>query len=75
MNAHEEKRRQQVEELRENLGEKVGLVFVALDHLHTDVESKRYEGLQENDMQTIEELMRDANLFLAILHPDEMNEW
>ena len=72
---HIEKRRQQVEELRETLGEKVSLVFVALDHLHTDVESKRYVGLQENDVQTIEELMRNANLFLAILNPDELNEW
>jgi hypothetical protein len=75
MNAHEKKRRQQVEELRENLSAKVGLVFVALDHLHTDVQNERYVGLQENDVQTIEELMRDANLLLAILHPDEMNEW
>lgn len=72
---NEEERRQQVEELRNDLGRKVGLVFVALDHLHTDVENNRYEGLQENDLQTIEELMRDANLLLAILHPDEMNEW
>lgn len=75
MNAHEEKRRQQVEELRNDLSSKVGLVFVALDHLHHDATNKIFEGLQENDMQTIEELMRDANLLLAILHPDELNEW
>ena len=75
MNKHQEKRRQQVEELRENLSNKLGLVFVALDHLHTDVQNKRYVGLQENDMQEIEELMGNANLLLAILHPDELNDW